>query len=166
MTTNNPDDLIRKGDLIEALQKDFKCSVDMLQIINSIPAARSDKGEAVALYTKNECTNCESSGRVVGGDYCTDCDGLGHTYELYLAASQQAIPAGWVDENAAWIDSNNEKSEDGVYTAGISTPYHGHVIQCHADSEDEANELCKIVFDALSAAPTAPIDNGVKKHER
>jgi hypothetical protein len=160
MTTNNPDDRVFNS-LDEFKEAYLPEQYKREQLDKLWQAARSDKGEAVALYTKNECTNCESSGRVVGGDYCTDCDGLGHTYEPYLAAPQQAIPAGWVDENAAWIDSNNEKSEDGVYTAGISTPYHGHVIQCHADSEDEANELCKIVFDALSAAPTAPIDNGV-----
>jgi hypothetical protein len=118
--------------------------------------ANSDKGEAVATVSNKFGDPVAFAERGLTIDDKV-LQSLPIGTKLFTAP-QQAIPAGWVDENAAWIDSNNEKSEDGVYTAGISTPYHGHVIQCHADSEDEANELCKIVFDALSAAPTAPID--------
>jgi hypothetical protein len=56
----------------------------------------------------------------------------------------------WVDQNAAWIDSNILESDSQIFTAGISTPHHGHLIQCHGDTEDEALELCQFVFEKLS----------------
>jgi hypothetical protein len=62
-------------------------------------------------------------------------------------------PKSWVDENDAWIDSVVDESEDEIFSAGISTPYHGHCIQVHANSEKQALDLIEIIFNSLKRIP-------------
>lgn len=74
---------------------------------------------------------------------------------------QAPEPNSWADENDAWIDSKVHESEDNIFSAGISTVYHGHCIEAHADTEEKALDLIITIFNSLSKAPTTPAN----KHE-
>ena len=55
----------------------------------------------------------------------------------------------WVSSEGAWVDSFVENT-NGVYTAGISCPSWGHMIQAHSDSKEQALALITLVHTALS----------------
>lgn len=55
----------------------------------------------------------------------------------------------WVNLTGAWQDS--DVSYNGVvYTAGISAPHWGHMIEVHGNTEEEAIELRDVIFELLS----------------
>ena len=51
----------------------------------------------------------------------------------------------WVAQNSAWIDSTIDENES-CFSAGISCPSWGHVIQAHAPSSDQALAIFTEVF--------------------
>ena len=62
-----------------------------------------------------------------------------------------AKPAdSWTSENNAYIGSDVEDNGNGVFTAGISCPSWGNVIEAHGNSEEEALALITLVYEALS----------------
>jgi hypothetical protein len=84
----NPDDLIKRSDALQAIAQLMLEKVplagDYITTLNSIPAASSDKGEAVAVVEPIGDGNVEAMllKKLPVGTM------------LYLAAPQQAIPAG------------------------------------------------------------------------
>jgi hypothetical protein len=123
MTTNNPDDLIKRSDALNALEAyrirlseetgfHLKGHLAVLNNdINSIPAARSDKGEAVAWINKDHTYVQLSDKSTVYGS---------HTIPLYLAAPQQAIPAEIIryvgtTEDSGKADSHPNDNEPRCY---------------------------------------------------
>jgi hypothetical protein len=153
MTTNNPDDLILRSDAASALQDmNLPNSSDMwirgkcVEAINSIPAARSDKGEAEAyLVTYREVSK---SGSV---KVCTEpllenkVPML--TFALENVASREFIsskPLFTTPQQAIPAEPTKEMM---------------HAFYSKPVPQYSFTEAYKAM---LSAAPTSPIDNGVR----
>jgi hypothetical protein len=159
MTTNNPDDLIKRGDVIDAFNKweemsPHSATYILFAAINSIPAARSsDKGEAygILLESGEFIKSSDLESRRIRAPLSYLEEAWKGSKLLYLAAPQQAISAS---ERELQIGA-------ACFIAGVDT--HLASLTHHIKKPDE-NTIKAII--ATTAAPTAPIDNGVKKHER
>jgi hypothetical protein len=176
MTTNNPDDLIKRSDVIaeiEAWQFAYNLGrrVALLKKeINNIPAARSDKGEAVAYKAGNWYeTKSGKLVRALSSDDCMECsDGIyrynrkgdrgrvtGSPHDFshpenfiqLFAAPQQAIPA---EPNKFHVEVCRAMALMNQSIGVVSD----------AEGLEAKNILRQALWDYKEpAAPTAPIDN-------
>jgi hypothetical protein len=145
MTTNNPDDANYKafykwwteegnGNLHEG---DFDDAYGIWQAARS-----SDKGEAVAYMHPISGAIVRASQKIAGVTL-DDFD-----IPLYLAAPQQAIPAGYA---IVPIEPTQQMLNEAVL-----------ISSCDRHTGRKIDDLHSIFYKAmLSAAPTASIDNGV-----
>jgi hypothetical protein len=154
----NPDDLILRSDVTDVIDgwKSFRFSSRvMIDAINSIPAARSDKGEAVYQILKFGGWHDVTKERY---------DDFIGTKRIVFTAPQQAIPAGMprlTDDELALLQRFKETTEDDsshdLSPEEIQRLATFGVVRNHGGGYYSITEIGQW----LSAAPTAPIDNGV-----
>jgi hypothetical protein len=140
----NPDDLIKRSDVTDVIDgwKSFRFSSRvMIDAINSIPAARSDKGEAVyqiVAVSNDEYFDVSK----------TTYDAFSGVKRILFTAPQQAIPAGYA---IVPIEPTQQMLNEAVL-----------ISSCDRHTGRKIDDLHSIFYKAmLSAAPTASIDNGV-----
>jgi hypothetical protein len=151
---NNPDDLIKRSDVIRMVETWSHNNYlnllgeNLATDINSIPAARSDKCEAVA-WLLTGVNDHEGMQQVMQRKPKKVDPTWWKVEPLYLAAPQQAIPAEPLSE---WLETE---------ISAIDTMYRGSPSYTH-DAYNFKQKVLDLITKHkafIDAAPTAPIDN-------